>query len=1094
MPKVIPNCDSHLCYNVDIEFRLFIINDVHGSLFWSRPRWVVSCWLLLFPFWAQAQLPVLVKDINPTMLNYGSSPTNITEMGGIAYFTCYDGTPAGRLWRSDGTAAGTYRVTGNRPGGPNPSGNFCMVGNALFFNAYNDVHGSELWKSDGTMGGTMLVKDIISGGGGSAPANLVNINGVLFFTCDDGVHGRELWKSDGTADGTVMVKDICPGANSSQPTDLVNFNGTLFFAANDGVNGLELWKSDGTEAGTVMVRDTPAAGGVLDSSDLVDVNGTLFFVAGDKAGVAALWKSDGTTAGTVAITNIPTTCIPPYLINAGGTLFLTTYDLTIGCEWWKSDGTVAGTGLVKDIWSGSGSGVYLWTTSSKDMAVLSNILFFAGNDGVNGWKLWRSDGTANGTFMVKDIAPGSGDARIANMVALNEKVYFTASNSVSGNELWKSDGTAAGTVMVKDIVSGSGSSNPTGLAIVNGKLFFQANDGVHGPELWVSDGTASGTVMVSDIWTRGGDSNPANLTTFNGAVYFSANDGVHGVELWKSDGTAGGTVLVADMVAGASSSYPGPMIVLSNTLYIVAYYGNYGQYGRLWESDGTAAGTAPVYDFGYAEVGNIVILNGKLFFTITPGGPTSLWQSDGTTAGTVMVSDLISEGRSSAWPGRITVANGALFFDAISSYQGINSDRLWKSDGSTAGTMLVPLDSEGREIRGGSYWNFVNANGVLFFTTSVSYPQQQLFKYDPSLGPVCLTSYPPFSSSPSQLVNVDGTLFFQANDLTNGTELWKSDGTSAGTVLVKDIYSGTNISQPTSLADINGTLYFSANDGVHGFELWKSDGTEAGTVMIKEINSGNGDSNPGGFMNVNGTVFFAANNGVNGTELWRTDGTAAGTVMVADITGDYQSSNPSVMTVAGDNLFFAAQTWAAGNELYVLHLNPTTPFAGGDIVTTTRDVPASVTTNVLLQNDRGGDGGPARFAGVGTVSTLGGNVNLEGNEVVYTPLIGFSGVDSFGYTITNSSGGSARGTVMVNVLDTANPLHHICVSPTATGLHLTFTGIPANQYQLETTTNLDAKVWECVRSLCMDTNGVIELDLTNVALARFYRFEEVANQ
>ncbi len=77
-----------------------------------------------------------------------------------------------------------------------------------------------------------------------------------------------------------------------------------------------------------------------------------------------------------------------------------------------------------------------------------------------------------------------------------------------------------------------------------------------------------------------------------------------------------------------------------------------------------------------------------------------------------------------------------------------------------------------------------------------------------------------------------------ANDGTSGIELWKSDGTAAGTVLVKDIRPGIFNSNPLSLTNVNGTLFFAANDGVTGFELWKSDGTAAGTVMVKELTPG----------------------------------------------------------------------------------------------------------------------------------------------------------------------------------------------------------------------------------------------------------------
>ncbi|MCA9099013.1 MAG: hypothetical protein KDA36_11525, partial [Planctomycetaceae bacterium] len=89
---------------------------------------------------------------------------------------------------------------------------------------------------------------------------------------------------------------------------------------------------------------------------------------------------------------------------------------------------------------------------------------------------------------------------------------------------------------------------------------------------------------------------------------------------------------------------------------------------------------------------------------------------------------------------------------------------------------------------------------------------------------------------------MNGILYFSAFGSGSGYELWRSDGTDAGTYRVKDIATGSSSSSPTLLTNVNGTLYFQATDGTSGVELWKSDGTEAGTVRVKDINpSGNSD-------------------------------------------------------------------------------------------------------------------------------------------------------------------------------------------------------------------------------------------------------------
>ena len=124
------------------------------------------------------------------------------------------------------------------------------------------------------------------------------------------------------------------------------------------------------------------------------------------------------------------------------------------------------------------------------------------------------------------------------------------------------------------------------------------------------------------------------------------------------------------------------------------------------------------------------------------------------------------------------------------------------------------------------------------------------------------------------LHTVGNTIYFRGVDGTNGMELWKSDGTTSGTMMVKDIWSGSNggllwngslVGWP--YVNISNTLYFAANDGTNGYELWKTDGTASGTVMVKDINSGSGSSFPGSLYALGNTVYFRADDGTNGNAV-----------------------------------------------------------------------------------------------------------------------------------------------------------------------------------------------------------------------------------
>ena len=135
-------------------------------------------------------------------------------------------------------------------------------------------------------------------------------------------------------------------------------------------------------------------------------------------------------------------------------------------------------------------------------------------------------------------------------------------------------------------------------------------------------------------------------------------------------------------------------------------------------------------------------------------------------------------------------------------------------------------------------------------------------------------------------------------------ELWKSDGTTAGTVLVKDINPGSASSSIGYLTPVGNTLYFVASNGTQGVELWKSDGTTAGTMLVKDIRSGSASSYPSALAGMNDLLYFSASDGVNGTELWKSDGTSAGTQMLFNI-HPTSSSSPQYLTTMGGFVYFS---------------------------------------------------------------------------------------------------------------------------------------------------------------------------------------------
>ncbi|HBJ83588.1 MAG TPA: hypothetical protein DDZ88_06910 [Verrucomicrobiales bacterium] len=172
------------------------------------------------------------------------------------------------------------------------------------------------------------------------------------------------------------------------------------------------------------------------------------------------------------------------------------------------------------------------------------------------------------------------------------------------------------------------------------------------------------------------------------------------------------------------------------------------------------------------------------------------------------------------------------------------------------------------------------------------------------------------SSTPGNFAAVGPLVYFSANNLVNGSELWVTDGTGAGTRLVSDIASGSTSSSPANMTAMGGHVFFRATNGTQGIELWKSDGTSVGTVLVKDIAVGSASSTPSNLTGAGSTLFFTASTTTEGMELWKSDGTSAGTVLVKDIIAGSTSSFPANLTAVGSTLFFTVSTSAEGSELW----------------------------------------------------------------------------------------------------------------------------------------------------------------------------------
>ena len=543
-----------------------------------------------------------------------------------------------------------------------------------------------------------------------------------------------------------------------------------------------------------------------------------------------------------------------------------------------------------------------------------------------------TDGTAQGTKRVVDLSV-SGAVNPSYLTDVNGVLYFFADNSLYGSvasQLWKTNGTSAGTFMLVDFYTNPSfnyASQGRQITNMNGHVFFSISNYGYASELGYSDGTTTGTLLLNAINPGGGGSNPSYLTPLNNLLYFSANDGT-GFQLWSSDGTVAGT----HKINNANSIYldnnnTAHFQSIKNSLYFTGYANGGVPALCKYDVSNAANNVALVKNItpgpGVNNMYNFTNVNNTLFFSVYNGNDQTLWKSDGTSSGTVQVKDINPGGHNIYLYKHFINANGTLLF---SFYDDQSGYELWKSDGSSKGTVMVT------DINPGVYSSWVAnisylGKNISLFEANDGKSGFELWRTDgteqgtwkvknidqsttASSNPVWLTPSPDNQS-----------LIFAAYDPEYGHEMRITDGTDAGTRVIKDIYKGSFDSWPYLPANYNKATYFFANidnpvpQQDHGSDVhyvsrfWKTDGTEKGTAIISVpplenlINdSGYVENPPSAPLATDNLLYLVIfNNATYLQELWRSDGTTKGTYAIKTDISPYYNFNA---TAVGKNLFF----------------------------------------------------------------------------------------------------------------------------------------------------------------------------------------------
>jgi ELWxxDGT repeat protein len=444
--------------------------------------------------WVSDGTPGSERQLTDLVIPSSSLPASLVAAGDHLFFLT--GGPYNfqdsALWQSDGTGAGTLPVPGALPSpvtASNPISAMTAVGGMVFYlQGEPGAAVPQLWRADGTAGGTLELtafpaSQVLSGLAASPP-------GSLYFAVQTagnppgGPPGppAAIWKSDGTPQGTVKAFDLPAGTAS--PSGLAVIGGALYFTAVDAQGAHRIWRSDGTAAGTLQLTAFAPEAGLNPYFDpgFTALGSRVFFIG--LAPQPTLWVTDGTPSGTNPVAAPPLGPLAPFSLTAAGNrIFMLDHDSQL----WSSDGTAPGTAQVSPD-----------CCLLPGLVALGDRVFFKAA-ATSGTLLLSSDGTAAGTVPV--FAPAATVFIGAQpLVTASGRVFFTADDGVHGLELWQTDGTAQGTRMVDDLAPGEPSSSPAGMTQAGGLLFFSADDGQSGDELWALPLAAGPACRPSDAW------------------------------------------------------------------------------------------------------------------------------------------------------------------------------------------------------------------------------------------------------------------------------------------------------------------------------------------------------------------------------------------------------------------------------------------------------------------------------------------------------------------------------------------------------------------------------------------------------------------
>ena len=590
------------------------------------------------------------------------------------------------------------------------------------------------------------------------------------------------------------------------------------------------------------------------------------------------------------------------------------------------------------------------------MAELDGILYFRANDGINGEELYSYNLTSEEVQLVANLGSNDEGSNVSEITALNGRIYFRARVAGSTYYLYVYD-PENGNVERVDDMNGDRIEEPAFVTAFEGQLYFSADFGDAGIELGKYDPSANLISLVGDI-NPDGDSNPGGFTAVGSKLWFYAQDGVNDSRLWHYDSaTEDITRLDYD---SPNNLYPsinelhhhdGQILFSGHTTDTGSDFWVYDiMSNSLLDIPEIYPGPASGSPFGFTTFDDLTYFSGR---DLSSGREVRVYNPQ--TQSVSLLEDINPDGHST--PAGFTVLDGLMYFIAngsdeerrlyaynsvgneLSALAGLDSDGaptylsvLAAANGSLflsglhpeVGNELLSFTPGDSEIEvaadinlntiGSDPYEFTSYNGKLYFGADEVTSGQEIWVYDPATGNTDILSDTPASLRPNGFTELDGKLFFSGIHPEEGYGLLYYDD-ATGEVTATSYITPSSIGHITNITAYQDKLYFHADDEMVDGEIFVYDPSTNEYELLADINS-DGSSNPEELMVFNEVLYFQANDGVSGRELWQYNAATNDVSLVADINPGEEDSNPGWLTAYDDKLYFSAYMPSLAYDIY----------------------------------------------------------------------------------------------------------------------------------------------------------------------------------